>query len=291
MISAEMAVSQFRRDLTMGALLRGLLIGAAGLALLMNFLPVGHGMDGSLLLVAVGVAWLVLSYRSARGSRIAAESPALIAAGRYEQAEEKIEQSLRSFSIFRAAKMLSLHHLALLRHSQRRWSESAILCRALLGQRLGSLQMLSKPVRLILANALLEMGDVRGAYEALIGLYRQRLSLGEAIHLLAVQLDYESRIGAWQQMFPAGAEAARVQLAELMPGEIGARAQALLALAALKTGRKEWAAWLRRRVEQLADVPELIAQRPLLAELWAGRAVATDAPASGSRGAGSPGPA
>src|SRR3712207_6854480 len=53
-------------------------------------------------------------------------------------------QALRSFSLFRAVKLLSVHHLAVLRHAQKRWQDSAMLCRALLGQRLGSLQSLSR---------------------------------------------------------------------------------------------------------------------------------------------------
>src|SRR5437868_6323024 len=151
MLSVENAITRFRRDLTLGALLKGVLSGAAVAALLMNFLPLGHGAGGTFLLMAVGCAWLFLTYRSAQGSRMAAESPSLIAAGQYDQAEERIEEALRSFSIFRTVKVLSLHHLALLRHAQKRWQESAILCRALLGQRLGTLQNLSKPSRLILA--------------------------------------------------------------------------------------------------------------------------------------------
>jgi hypothetical protein len=48
----------------------------------------------------------------------------------------------------------------------------------------------------------------------------------------------------------------------------GARVQAMLALAAKRTGRTDWANWLRRRVELLVDVRELATQRPLLWELW-----------------------
>jgi hypothetical protein len=60
----------------------------------------------------------------------------------------------------------------------------------------------------------------------------------------------------------------KVSLAEIMPPQHGARLQAILALAAKQTGQAEWANWLRRRVELLVDVRELVATRPLLGQLW-----------------------
>jgi len=268
MLTVEAAISRFRRDLTLGTLLRVLFIGAATTALVLNVLPIAPFAGMVMLAVIIGV-WSVLSYRSVKGSRIAAESPLLIASGQFEQAEHHIEEALTTFSIFRTVKMLSFHHLAVLRHAQKRYPETAMLCRTLLGQRLvGPLRTLSKPSRLMLAGALLEMNDLSGAYEALAGLYRERLSLGEALHLMSVQLDYEARIGAWERMLPRGAEQRRSELAELMPAAQAARAQALLGLAALKTARLSWAQWLRGRAQLLADAPQLVAERPVLAELW-----------------------
>src|SRR5207249_11628629 len=181
---------------------------------------------------AVAAVWLALSAQSVRGSRLAAGSPSLIAAGRLDAAEQQIEQALHSFSLFRTSKLMSLHHLAMLRHAQRRWEDCAQLCRALLRQRLGSLASLARQSRLMLADALLELGDVHGAYDALATLYQQRLSLAEAMNLLAVQLDYQSRVGSWEQMFEGAGT--KVQLAELMPAPVAARTQALLGLAARK---------------------------------------------------------
>src|SRR5207244_8517400 len=113
----------------------------------------------------------------------------------------QIESALRSFSLFRTGKLLSIHHLALLRQAQKRWEDAAQLCRELLKQRLGSLKHLERQSRLVLAEALLEMGDLAGAYQSIMQLYQQRLSLSEALNLLAVQLEYEARINAWGQMF------------------------------------------------------------------------------------------
>jgi predicted Zn-dependent protease len=204
--------------------------------------------------------------RSVQGSRLAAESPFLIASGKFDEAETRIDAALKSFSLFKPAKLIGLHHLAALRHAQGRWQESALLCKALLGQRLGSARALLKPTLLILADALLNLNDLPGTYEALGRLYQERLNLTEALRLQQLQLDYLARIGAFEPMLQ-GART-RVQLAELMPARQAARVQALMALAAKKTGRNQLKEWLQRRCELLCDAQGLIAERPMLAELW-----------------------
>jgi hypothetical protein len=268
MLSSASAISIFRRDLTLGTLLRGSLLCCAVACLALSIVPAGKNVDGTFLLIGIGLLWLMLSYRSIKGQRLAAESPSLIAAGHYDDAEQRIEEALRSFSLFSGAKMLSLHHLALLRHAQKRWQDSADLCRTLLKQKSRAGQTIARPSRLLFADALLELGDLHGAYAALAPLYRERLNLGEAMNLLLIQLDYESRLCAWESMLPRGAVYERVQLAELMPAASSARAQALMALAARKTGRADWELWLKSRASLLANPADIIQERPLLAELW-----------------------
>ena len=97
----------------------------------------------------------------------------------------------------------------------------------------------------LMADSMLQLGDLRGAYDAMNGLYRYRLSLAEALTLQLLQLDYASRIGAWDQMLTG--VATKIQLSELMPTDNAAQSQALLALAASKMGRSDLARWLRRR--------------------------------------------
>src|SRR5688572_10340184 len=188
MLSAETATSRLRRDLTLGAAVK-LALAAAFIAVVILRPLLAPHLDSTLALVLIGVVCLALSLASAKGSRLAAGSSALIAAGQYDEAERVIDQALRSFSLFRAVKLQTLHHLALLRHAQRRWRESALLCRALLRQRLGALQGLSKPSRLMLADAMLELNDLPGAYEALAGLCTQRLAPAEPLNPMAVPID------------------------------------------------------------------------------------------------------
>jgi hypothetical protein len=265
MMSAQLAIARFRRGLTLGSVLNALLLGGVFFCTLLG--GAFNSAAGNLLLLTVlGVTWVTLGYHSMKNSRLAANSPSLIAAGQLDLAEYQIEQSLRKFSLFRTSKLLSLHHLAVLRHAQRRWADAAELCAALLRQRLGSLTGLSRQSRLILADSLLEMGDLDGSYQAIAGLYEHRLTLAEALSLLHVQLDYQWRVNAWEQML-AGLKD-KVEMAELMNTANGARSEALLALAARRAGREDVSAWLRRRVELLVNVNDLTAARPVLRELW-----------------------
>jgi len=265
MIPVDAAISRFRRDLTIAALLRALLLSGA-LACVLAGPMLGLHTPGMFILLIIGTIWILLSYRSMQGTRLAADSPSLIAAGQYEQAEARIDTALRSFSLFRAAKLQSLHHLALLRHAQRRWRETAMLCQALLAQKPGGLGRLPRATLLLMADSSLQMGDLGGAFEATNRLYQYRLTLNEALALQALQLDYGSRVGAWEQMLKG--VGTKTQMSELMPPANAARSQALLALAAWKLGRLPLARWLRRRAELLADPQEICADRPALAEMF-----------------------
>jgi hypothetical protein len=268
MLTVDTAISRYRRDLTLGWLLRAVFLAAVVASFALPLL--GAAFEPAFGLAIVAVAWLMLNTKGVRGARLAAASPSLISSGRFEEAEEHIDEVLRGFSISRTPKLLSLHHLAVLRHAQRRWQESAVLCKTLLGQNLGpALQGISRPARLILADSLLELGDARGAQETLSGMQPQDLSLAESMNLLSVQLDYQARLGAWDEMLAN--LMAKVQLAEIMQARGAARVQALLALAARKGNRPELSDWLRSRAELLTDFNELAADRPALWELW-GRA-------------------
>lgn len=266
MISVQEAIANFRRDITVGLVLKAGLGIAAGMVLGLHFTPLGKSLDPTLLLMLLGAVWLTLWYRTMKGSRLTAESTSLIASGNFEQAEAQIEQSLRAFSMSPTVKSMGLINLAVVRLAQKRWPDTALLCREVLSAKKAASDQVSKSGRLLLADSLLEMGDLRGVHEAITGLYRHRLTLGEALNLLRVQTDYLARIGAWEALVQG--ISTKVQLAELMPGSRSAITQALLALAAKKTGRPEWANWLCRRVELLADVPALIQERAVLSELW-----------------------
>jgi hypothetical protein len=265
MLSVDHTITRFRRDLALAALLRTGLMAVALVCVLAQ--PVfGMRQDWMPVLIAVGAIWILLSYRSVQGSRKAADSPSLIAAGDFDRAENHIDAALRSFSLFRAAKIVSLHHLAVLRHAQSRWRESALLCQAVLSQKLGNMQGMARASLLMLADSQIQMGDLRGAFAAMTRLFRYRLTLAEALTLQLLQLDYGWRIGAWESMLQG--VAGKIQMCELMPPINAARAQSLLAVAAYRQNRGDLARWLRRRAELLADTAEIAAGRPVLEEMF-----------------------
>jgi len=112
-------------------------------------------------------------------------------------------------------------------------------------------------------------------------LYQQRLNLTEALALQQLQLEYLARLEAWEPMLDQ--VKAKVQLAELMPTAQAARTQGFLALAATKTGRDDLCQWLRQRAELLGGAETLVAERPVLAQLWPGVAPPAQADGSGGR--------
>jgi hypothetical protein len=267
-MNTDSAISRLRRDLVLGTLLKALLFAAAMGAVFV--LPVAAPQISSgAALLAIAIIWLILGYNSAKGARISAETPNLIAVGQLKEAEEQIDEALRRFSLFRAVKLQAAHQLAMLRHAQRRYREATAICREILSHRTAAAAPMSRNVRLLMADSTLELDDVHGAYEAMSGLYGQKLSLPQVLDLLAAQLDYESRIGAWDRVM--NQPMAKVQLAELMPTMPAARTQALLALGARHVGRHDFAEWLLARIELLIDPTRLVAERPLLAQLWVPR--------------------
>jgi hypothetical protein len=265
MITAERAIKTLRRDLTISSVLRSLLLFGITVAAVVGAVN-GIGNYVMLLLVGLSVSWAFFSLQAARRSYANADSPTLIASGQFAEAEEQIEKEIQSFFQFKSVRLRGLHHLAVLRHAQRQWREAALLSQALLRQRLSMMPAVARTTRLMLADSLLELGDLPGAYHALASIYAQRLSLTEAMNLMVVQLDYESRIGAWAAMLANIGH--KVQLSELMPANSSARAQAMLALAANRLGKPELAEWLKRRAELLVDINELVAHRPMLKQVW-----------------------
>jgi hypothetical protein len=264
-MTVRAAINRLRRDLTIAATLRMLLL--FGTVAGVTSIAIGpmHHINGLAVLTVIAFIWMALMYYSLKGSRLASDSPSLIAAGQLDEAEHRIEAAIRSFSLSRTVKLLSLHHLAVLRHAQRRWQDSAQLCSALLSQRLGSIQGLSRSSLLLLTDDLLQLGDLNGTYQALRRLFQQRLTLAEATTLLQLQLEYLARIGQWDQLLVG--VAAKVQLIELMPTAAAARSQGLMSVAAMHVGRTDLAQWLGQRALALSDIETLCTERPVLQEL------------------------
>src|SRR3954451_8321545 len=117
MLTVDHAISRLRRDLTLSALLRYTLLAGAMACLIVGPF-INAGLPVGAVLTVIGVIWVTLTFRSAKSSQMTQASSSLIATGQWDRAEQQIEQSLRAFSLFRTTKLMSLHHLALLRHAQ-----------------------------------------------------------------------------------------------------------------------------------------------------------------------------
>ena len=109
-------------------------------------------------------------------------------------------------------------------------------------------------LRLRLAEAQLESGNLPGAYQALAHLQQTRLGLAQSLQRLAIQTRYELAIGAYDHALHRAR--AKVEMAELMPAKHCAAMHAMLATAARHAGQTKQSEWLWERTRLLAG-PEL----------------------------------
>ncbi|HRK31791.1 MAG TPA: hypothetical protein PLD59_11985 [Tepidisphaeraceae bacterium] len=266
MLSAQTAIATIRRSITLGITVRMVLWILVLTAVVAGpfFRP---QTDVWIAVVVLTAFWIFLLARSFRSARLGADFPELVAAGQFDAAESQIESSLRAFSLLRPAKLLALHQLAVLRHAQARYADAAALSSELLQHHGSRLRSLSGSTRLILAQSSLELNDLPTAGQALAELGQMpSLPLAESLNLVALQVDYQSRLGAWSAMMEGWMS--RVAVAEVMPSTPAAMTQAMLALAAENIGRRDVAKWLADRAALLVDVQELVKHRPQLAQLW-----------------------
>jgi tetratricopeptide (TPR) repeat protein len=261
-IDARTAISRVRRAGVLAGVLRIVLL--AGVAGGFVLTAAGQQTVGMVVMAIVIAALFMLAGRSMRAQQTLARASGLIGTGQYEEAEKTLDEGLRAFVIYRSPRLGLLQNLAALRHAQGRFPEAATLSRELLRYRRSD-SVLTRTLRLMLAECALEMNDLPAAHAALQQIPPQ-LPMREMLKLMELQVDYCVRISAWQAALDQ--LGTKIELSELLPAEVAARVQALLALAALKLGRNDWSAWLKRRAELLTDVPKLVQTRGVLAELW-----------------------
>lgn len=281
MKSAALAdISAYRRTYAAGVAARFSLVALTVIGAAMVAVPAWRGWGMGLVLVST-VAYVVLSHRALRVSRDALEAPDHIARGDTEEAERVIRDALRRFSIFPAHRLVELHHLAVLRHQQKRFAEAAELASAVLQSgtsRLG--REAAAAVRtgsaLVRLESLLELGDLRSAFAQLQALGATTLPLAESVRLLSARTKYEAAVGAWGHLLhdlPG-----KTALADLMPAGPYATVHAIWASAARRGGRADLARWLAARAVSVApDLDELCRTTPDIADLLREEAATTAA--------------
>ena len=262
-LSAEQAITLARRWIVGSWLLNAVLFGLVIVATVWGYVS-GLGLAPGF---AVGVLYFVVLVAGVQSRQLVLAAVPLIAAGDFVEAEQQLGQSLRSFSLLRSTKLIGLQQLATLRHAESKWADAARICRELSNRRGGT----GRPGsgfdvqnRLMLAESLVELGDVHGAGVELLGLASLQLDLRETLLLTLVRLDVQSRMGHWEAMMAD--PQATMNLIELMPTVPAARAYALMALAADRVKAAGWRALFARRATLLMDANDIVANRPIVRE-------------------------
>jgi hypothetical protein len=263
MIQVDQAIRRVNRSVALTWAIHALLALAVGGGLIVGSIL----QVPSILLASIPcILWVLLAVNGYRETHNAMRWPMLIASGDLEQAEQEIENAIHGFSVMRSVKLLSLHHLSVLRMAQRNWADAARLSKAMQGHHLSKDGSLKRASLLVLAASAARVGQMHDAYSALQRLRRMPLTLDEQLSLLHAESVYLGRLGAWDAL--AWRIDVKVRMAELMPTEYAVQTQAFLALAARRTGQSQWTGYLSRRCELLCDVAVLAGEEPVLAELW-----------------------
>lgn len=172
-------------------------------------------------------------------------------------AESAIALALPRRPLQRSVRLLLYHRLAILRHRQQRFAESAAISQALLFERLEPAVNIRTNLLLMLAEANLECGNLAGAYAALTGLAPLPLSHVEGLQRMALQTRYEVACG--HDAYALQDLDGKIAMIEMLPGPPCGALHALLAIAAQRQNQKELAAWLWKRAE-LISTPEALAE-------------------------------
>lgn len=222
---------------------------------------------GLIVVVVLFILWTVLASLNARTRRLAMDAGQHLAAGEFDLAEDRLTQSLTSFTLAGSTKQMGLQQLAMLRHAQARWADAAALAKAFLSGRRFADHRADVSSRLVLVESLLELGDLHAAARELHELAGIRLNLQQTLTLTQLRIDYLCRRGEYAAMMSA--LRATVDLLELLPAPVSARCHAMLALAAKQTGKLDWQKWLSTRASLLGDVKAMVEARPILREVFA----------------------
>lgn len=209
---------------------------------------------GFLAIIAAGL-WIAMGTRSARLLQSARQAAMLLAAGRLDDARRLAAACATSLSLNRQVAARSLWALAGVYSTRNDSRRVAHLTSYLLGRPRLSAGAQNAAIRLLLAEALTNMGELRSATAAVMPLYRHRLDLGESLRLLLLQLRIEGRTGQFRAMCDNLQQ--KVQTAELLPMPQVLHAHALLWLAAQRCGLVQWEAFLRRRTQLLGGACRL----------------------------------
>ncbi|MCE9591628.1 MAG: hypothetical protein K8S99_14015 [Planctomycetes bacterium] len=238
------------RQLRWDALLRNT---ATTVVILLLIASMADLLNSAAMVVAIAV-WMGLSMVDATVLRLVPRIGALLERDPV-LAESLITDALRRRPLQPTVRLTIYHRLALLRHTQRRFAETAAICRVVLEQNARWYRRFEPSLLLMLTDASLECHDLLGAYTGLARLHVSKLGLVESLQRLALQVRYDIACGHDAQALD-GVDR-KIGLIELMPPPTCGALHAMLAGAAQRTGRPELADWFQRRAQLLCTPAEL----------------------------------
>lgn len=255
---------RFERQLLLDRTLGWLFVAAIVLGLVVSgFLPEDMSFWWSFGVAGIFAFWII---SSVPGMRVAQRIPRIAGAviQHQAQAEHAIAQSLKHKPLPRTVRLALYHHLAVLRHRQERYGESADICAAVLSRLPRTLLPLSRTrisedaegtLLLLQGDSLLQQKDYIGLYQVIMQLHSLNRTLVQTLQLTALQTQYELAIGAYDSAI-SGVQH-KVKMAEIMPAPQAGAMHALLAVAADKTMQSKLADWLRHRAQLLCSSTQL----------------------------------
>lgn len=241
------------RQIVRARLIRIAILAFLTAGLLASVFGVGDWV-GFLAIVAAGL-WIAMGTRSARLLQSARQAALLLAVGRIDDARRLASACATSLSLNRQVPARSLWTLAGVYSTRNDPRRVVHLTSFLLNRPRLSAGEQQDAIRLLLAEALTNLGDPRSAMVAMRPLYARCLSLGPSLRLLLLQFRIEGRTGQYAAL--AQGLKQKLDMVELMPMPQLLQAHGLLWLAASRTGLTQWEQFLRRRVELLGGAKGL----------------------------------
>jgi hypothetical protein len=256
---------RFRRQLTAAHVLRVGLLAALGVSLIWAARSPAPGGGRMVFLVALAGAaiWIALLIKSMGLARRIQTGSTLLSLGQLDDAEVWLRQAMMCFSFSARSKIVACQQLASLFFRRDSYAEAIVLCRELLRHRLRGLRNVWINARLLLADSLLMLDEVAGAYEALGPVCNVSLSLAERMKLLPIRLRYELAADHAASCVQSLKE--KVRIAELLDAPRAALVHALLAEACRRQAMPAQQAFLCERARLYHDLNELVERYPLIA--------------------------
>ena len=268
---AQKLVDRARQRLRTATLTKGTLLVAAALALGGFGRGVFAAPDADfVVLMGVGATWLALAMRASRSLRQIASAGHMAGSGRIDLAASALAAVATEFAAFRGPRLLALQNLAALAHAAGRFGAAARISEWLVRHGRSSAKGFEVRNRLVLADSVLMLGNLSGAYDQLQWLHAADLTEADQFAVLPTACYYEVAVGRWDCL--AAAAKARAARAVLLPAPQAAATLGCLALGMQNLQRPDCRDWLWTQALLLIDRDAVVSRFPLLAPLPAGPA-------------------